>query len=357
MKLELLPPTAAIESIETRAVLKKLTLARASLAELEGTSSTIPNKQILIDTLLLQEAKDSSAIENIITTHDEMYRSTADTKNFPSPSSKEVYKYGEALKVGFQKVKENGFISIKEILLVQEIIEGNDAGIRKLPGTVLKNDLTGEIIYTPPQDYVEILELMSNLEKFINDEIPYDADPLIKMAIAHHQFESIHPFFDGNGRTGRVLNILYLIKEGLLSLPILYLSRYLIKNRPKYYELIQKTRTTGEWEEWLLYVLDGVEITSKETTKLIKEIKILMMQAKQKIRNEEAKMYSQDLINNLFRHPYTKVELLQDDLGVSRITATKYLNRLAEIGILSKLKMGRTNYYINRQLFELLKEL
>jgi Fic family protein len=354
MKLTLLPPDVAIERIETRKVLKQLAEARAALAEMKGAASTIPNEQILIDTLSLQEAKDSSAIENIVTTHDELYRSEADNHSFASASAKEVHRYAEALKYGFGLIREKGILTINGILKIQEIIEANTAGIRKVPGTVLKNDLTGEIVYTPPQEYQDILELMSNLEKFINNDIDYELDPLVKMAIIHHQFESIHPFFDGNGRTGRIINILYLINEGLLSLPILYLSRYIIKNRPIYYQLLQSTRETNEWEPWLLFMLKAVEETSKETVGLIKAIKELMIGTKKKVREEQTNMYSQDLINNLFRHPYTKIDLLQKDLRISRLTATRYLNLLTQMGILEKLKMGRTNYYINKPLFKLL---
>lgn len=354
MKLTLLPPDVAIERIETRKVLKQLAEARAALAELKGAASTIPNEQILIDTLSLQEAKDSSAIENIVTTHDELYRSEADNHSFASASAKEVHRYAEALKYGFGLIREKGILTINGILKIQEIIEANTAGIRKVPGTVLKNDLTGEIVYTPPQEYQDILELMSNLEKFINNDINYELDPLVKMAIIHHQFESIHPFFDGNGRTGRIINILYLINEGLLSLPILYLSRYIIKNRPIYYQLLQSTRETKEWEPWLLFMLKAVEETSKETVGLIKAIKELMIGTKKKVREEQTNMYSQDLINNLFRHPYTKIDLLQKDLRISRLTATRYLNLLTQMGILEKLKIGRTNYYINKPLFKLL---
>ena len=355
MLLEYLPPTVGIEKVETRAILKALTSTRAALAELKGVAGTIPNEQILVDTLSLQEAKDSSAIENIVTTHDELYQGNEAIEQYASAASKEVYRYAKALKFGFNKTQKNGFIAIREILKIQEIIEGNDAGIRKVSGTVLKNDLTGEVVYTPPQDYSRVMELMSNLEKFINDEIRYDVDPLVKMALIHHQFESIHPFFDGNGRTGRIINILYLIKEGLLDLPILYMSRYIIKNRQEYYSLLQSTRESGDWETWILYILKAVKSTSKETVQLIRKIKSLMLKVKNEIRNQFPKIYSQDLINNLFRHPYTKIELVQNDLQVSRLTATKYLNQLVGIRVLSMVKIGRTNYYINRELFTLLQ--
>lgn len=353
-KLLVLPPSIEPHKLETRTVLKKLTTTRAALAELKGISSSIPNQQILIDTLSLQEAKDSSAIENIVTTQDEIYQSNFGLRTFSSAAAKEVHHYAEALKTGFRKVKQKGIININMILSAQQIIEQNNAGIRSLPGTVLKNDLTGELVYTPPQEYDTILELLSNLENFINESIMYDVDPLVKMAIIHYQFESIHPFYDGNGRTGRILNILYLIKEGLLDLPILYISRYIIHKRADYYRLLQQTREENSWEPWILYMLDAVEKTAHSTVEVIKGIKKLMLDYKRQIREKYPKMYSQDLINNIFRHPYTKIAWLENDLGVTRLTARKYLETLMEEGFLKKIKSGRNNYYINPMLLELL---
>jgi len=353
-EIEELPPKVPIETIETRAVLKKLTTTRAALAELKGVAATIPNEQILVDTLSLQEAKDSSAIENIVTTHDELYRSDYREKKYSTPAAKEVHLYAEGLKIGFDSIRQNEPITIKLILKIQEIIEGNKAGLRKLPGTVLKNEQTGDVIYTPPQDYDTIIRLLSNLEKFINDSKEYPVDPLIKMALIHHQFESIHPFYDANGRTGRIINILYLIKENLIDLPILYISRYIITTRGTYYKLLQETRRSQQWEDWIMYILQAVEETAIESVVVIKEIKKLMQSYKDIIRETDSKMYSQDLINNLFRHPYTKIALLEKDLSVSRITATKYLERLCKMGLLRKLKIGRSNYYLNDPLLKLL---
>lgn len=349
-----LPPNGSIENIESHNVLKALTKARAALAELKGVAKSIPNEQILIETLTLQEAKDSSAIENIVTTYDELYRNEPDIKRFTSAQAKEVYNYAKALRYGFKSVSKSGLITVNSILKVQELIEGNLAGIRRVPGTVLRNDLSGAVVYTPPQDYDTILDLMHNLEEFINDTIKYDTDPLIKMALIHHQFESIHPFFDGNGRTGRIINILYLIKSGLLDLPILYLSRYIIQNRSEYYELLQSTRETNSWEPWILYILNAVESTSTETVLLIHQVKELLLYTKARIKSEYPRMYSQDLINSLFKHPYTKIEVFQKDLGVSRVTATKYLNKLSDKPILDRVKVGKSYYFINRQLVRLL---
>lgn len=349
--IKALPPEG---SIETMKILRKLNEAHRFLAELKGVAASIPNERILIDTLSLQEAKDSSAIENIITTHDEIYQSDYTLKSFTSAAAKEVHRYAEALKLGFNEVKSKPIITINLILKMQEVIESNNAGFRKVPGTVLKNEQTGEIVYTPPQHPSEIKELMFNLEKFINDDELYEADPLTKMAIIHHQFESIHPFYDGNGRTGRIINILYLIKCELLDLPILYLSRYVIKNKSLYYQLLQDTREKNDWETWILYMLEGVSQTAKETIVLVNEIKKLMIEYKQSIRSKQPKIYSQDLLNNLFRHPYTKIEYIMSDLQVSRLTATRYLNLLTEINILEKIKIGRNNFYLNSRLFSLL---
>ncbi len=339
--------------LETKKVLKALPKAHAALAELKGIASTIPNQNILIHTLGLQEAKDSSAIENIITTHDDLYKSELNFEAFKSLQAKEVQNYIAAQKKGFELITKTGLLTNKTILQIQEVLEDNKAGFRKLPGTALKNAATGERIYTPPQDYDEILRLMANLERYINDAEMQDCDPLIKMAIIHFQFESIHPFYDGNSRTGRIINILYLILERLQTLPILYLSNYIIKNKSDYYRYLQKVRDENLWEEWVLFMIKGVEQTSKETIELIVKIKELMLHYKHKLR-DNYKFYSQDLLNNLFQHPYTKIEFVVNDLGVSRLTAANYLNKLAEDKMLRKEKLGTGNYYINEDLFLLL---
>lgn len=339
--------------LETIKVLKSLPSAHAALAELKGIASTIPNQNILINTLGLQEAKDSSAIENIITTHDDLYKSELNLNKFNSLNSKEVQNYISALKRGFELSSKSGLLTHKIILQIQEVLEDNQAGYRKLPGTALKNAATGETIYTPPQDYDEIVRLMSNLEKYINDSEMSNVDPLIKMAIIHFQFESIHPFYDGNGRTGRIINILYLVIAKLQNLPILYLSSYIIKHKSHYFKYLQKVRDEDLWEDWILFMIKGVEETARETIELIIKIKELMLEYKQLLR-DNYKFYSQDLLNNLFKHPYTKIEFVVQDLGVSRLTAANYLNKLAEDNVLKKEKLGTSNYYVNEKLFELL---
>ena len=348
-----LPPD---KDLETIAVLKKLPNAHRFLAELKGKAATIPNESILINTLVLQEAKDSSAIENIITTHDELYKAQLFESFFQNMATKEVSNYAEALKHGFNLVRTNKILTNNHIIEIQKILEKNDAGFRKVPGTALVNESTGETVYTPPQDYETIVTLMDNFAEFLNDNDKYNVDPLIKMAVLHYQFETIHPFYDGNGRTGRIINILYLVLNNLLDLPILYLSRYIINHKSDYYRLLQNVRITGEWENWILYIVNGIEQTAKETIVLIEQIRRQMQEYKHGIRNKHPKIYSQDLLNNLFRHPYTKIEFVMDDLRVTRLTATRYLDLLVNSGFLMKEKIGRSNFYINIPLFNLFKE-
>lgn len=342
------------EDIETKLILKKLSLAHKSLAELNGVSETIPNDAIILNTLSLQEAKDSSAIENIITTQDELFCSNSIADQYASAATKEVYNYAAALKNGFEMVQQSGLLTCNHIIDIQARLEETRSGFRKLPGTELKNQQTGQIVYTPPQSFDQITEHMSNLEKFINDDELCDWDPLVKMAIIHHQFESIHPFYDGNGRTGRIINILYLVKENLLNLPILYLSRYINQNKSTYYLLLQETRDAGKWEPWLLFMLEAVEQTAKQTTGIVRGIRELMMQYKKKIRADLPKIYSQDLINTLFKHPYTKIDFLVQDLQITRKTAAKYLHILCDAGFLSEIKLGKEVYFINDKLYHLL---
>ena len=343
------------KDLETKEILKKLAMAHRSLAELKGVATSIPNESILINTLGLQEAKDSSAIENIITTHDDLYKAELNVKEIKSLNAKEVHNYIEALKKGFSLISERKLITNNIIVEIQSLLENNNAGFRKVPGTSLKNTSTGEVIYTPPQDIAEINELMANLEIFINDNEFSGLDPLIKMAIIHFQFESIHPFYDGNGRTGRIINVLYLVLQDLLNLPILYLSKYIIANKADYYRLLQEVRDKDEWEEWILFMLNAVIETSKDTIAVIEKIKDLLIEYKHRIR-KDYKFYSQDLLNNLFKHPYTKIEFLEQELGISRITAASYLNKLADDGILRKEKLGTANYYVNHKLYDILSK-
>ena len=338
------------KDVETKIVLKQVAKSERALGELKGIIKKVPNEAILLNTLFLQEAKASSEIENIVTTQDEVFRIPTD--NVTNPNSKEVQNYNQALLRGFDIIKNENLFLNKHILELQSIIKRNNAGFRTQAGTHLKNS-TNEIIYTPPQSKEEIEKLMSNLEKFINDDSLSDINPLIKMAIIHHQFESIHPFYDGNGRVGRIINILYLTLKGLLDIPALYLSGYIIDNKSSYYKLLQKTRATEEWEEWILYMLKGLEETAIQTTKVIQAIIDLMQNYKLIIRGNHPNIYSQDLVNTLFKHPYTKIEFLANDLGCYRQTASKYLDLLVKDGLLEKTKIGKSNYYINYKLCEL----
>ena len=350
MELTNLPLT---HQIETQKVLKKAISANRALANLNGVARIIPNSTILINSLVLQEAKDSSEIENIITTHDELYRANLDMESVTN-EAKEVQNYKEALLRGFSLVSDTKLLLKKHIIEIQEILEQNDAGIRKQAGTNLKNAQTGEVIYTPPQDYETIQELLTNLEIYINES--NDIDSLINMAIIHHQFESIHPFYDGNGRTGRIINILYLILKDLLDIPVLYLSRYIITHKADYYRLLQEVRTEDKWEEWILYILEAVEQTSLETIELINSISDLMIKIQDKISQELPKIYSKDLVEILFMHPYTKIDFLVDRLNITRKTASKYLNELENIGILENIQIKNSKFFINIELFNLLRK-
>ncbi|MCD8203463.1 MAG: Fic family protein [Prevotella sp.] len=344
--------------LETKAVLKQLNRANRKLAELKGVARTIPNENILLSTLTLQEAKDSSAVENIVTTQDDLYH--ADLNMWSSgvnASAKEVMNYREAIQRGFGLVRANHILTLNIIKEIQAILERNNAGFRRLPGTALKRE-DGTVVYTPPQDGDTIDRCMANLEEFINNSEMSDLDPLVKMAIIHHQFESIHPFYDGNGRTGRIINILYLVATGLLDLPILYLSRYITHHKGEYYRLIQAVRdnkgdNAAEWEAWIIFMLKGVEETADDTIGLVVDIGSLMNEYKQILRPLFGKQYKHELLNNLFSHPYTKIEFIERDMQVSRVTAAKYLNRIVEAGLLRKEKIGVYNYYINIRLMQL----
>lgn len=349
-----LPPAG---ELETPAVLREAAHAHRHLAELKGRASSIPNQAILIDTLALQEAKASSEVENIVTTQDELFQASLHWDSAGSPAAKEVASYRDALKRGFDHLHANqGLLTNNVIVEMFQVLKRTDEGFRATPGTALRNQATGEIVYVPPQERAEIEAQMSALETFINDDAASDLDPLVKMALIHHQFESIHPFSDGNGRIGRILNVLYLTRVGLLDIPVLYLSRYVTANKADYYRMLQSVRDNGDWEPWLLYMLRAVSTTSRETLALIDAMSALMAAYKQGLREHATIRYSQDLLNNLFRHPYTRIEFLQKDLDVTRQTAAKYLDQLAVAGFVEKHQAGRNNYYINRPLVDLLMQ-
>jgi Fic family protein len=351
-QLPLLPPDR--EKIETVKVLRQLVKSSVALAELKGLAMTLPNPSILLNAVILKEARASSEIENVITTQDKLYQALSVKGVEPDPATKEVLRYREAALFGFNFIKQKGFLSTNAIISIQKILEENNAGIRKLPGTALRNAATNKVIYTPPDEYDTILNLMKNLESYLNDQD--DISPLIKMAVQHYQFESIHPFYDGNGRTGRIINVLYIILHELLETPILYLSDYIINTKSDYYRLLQEVRTKNKWEDWVLYMLKGVEDTSHETIAQIKAIQKLFVSVQEKIKKEAPKAYDKELIEILFEHPYCKIEILTTRLKISRITASKYLKQLEDIGVLKSKQVWKETLYINTKLFELLKK-
>jgi len=350
-KLEKLPPNR--EKVETVEILRQLSKSSQVLGELKGIAKTIPNQAMLINAVVLQEAKDSSEIENIITTQDELYKALA-TKGKQQTQVKEVINYRKAIFTGFELIKKQGFLRMKDLETIQKTIVENNAGIRAMAGTVLKNDRTGEIVYTPPQEKDEILDLLSNFLEYFNIE-QNDLSPLINLAILHYQFESIHPFYDGNGRTGRILNILYLIINDLLDIPILYLSSYINENKSEYYRLLNTVNKTDKWDDYIMYMLKAVEVTSLNTIKRINKIKEQLDKTIQIVQEKEPKIYRKELIELLFEQPYAKIEFVVNRLNVERKAASRYLKKLEGIGVLKSQKIGRETIYVNKELIEILK--
>lgn len=353
LTLDKLPPKR--EEVETIKVLRQVSKAATALAELKGIAKTIPNQAMLVNAIVLQEAKDSSEIENIITTQDELYKAITVRNTNISPETKEVVNYRRAIFAGFDIIKKQGFLRVNDIVTIQQELVENTAGVRSTSGTVLKNDKTGEVVYTPPQDKQEILELLSNFIVHYNQK-EEDLNPLINLAVLHYQFESIHPFYDGNGRTGRILNILYLILNGLIEIPILYLSSYIIQNKPEYYRLLNQTNKTGRWEEWILFMLEAVESTSIQTIERISMIRNLLEKTLVKVQRESPKIYQKELVELLFEQPYSKIEFVVNRLKVERKAASRYLKELEHIGVLKSYKVGRETLYINKELIEILKK-
>lgn len=339
--------------IETKRILKQLARTNRALAELKGISQTIPNQNILINAIMINEAKTSSGIENIVTTHDEIYKAMIRTTD-ASPAAKEVADYRTAIWEGYCLIREKDILNTNIIVKIQEKLEHNNAGIRSTPGTVIKNVATDEIVYTPPQEQEEILKYMKNLEDYINNDDDM-VDPLIKLAVIHYQFESIHPFYDGNGRTGRIINILYLVLKDLIDTPILYLSKYIIRNKMEYYRLFQETRESNDFENWIVYMLVGIEEMAEETINIINRIRDEMINMKYELR-EKTKIYSKELLESLFFEFYTKIPYIQEQLGVSDKTAQKYLDNLVNLGFLTSEKIGRERIYRNERLFKIIKD-
>jgi len=345
-----LPPKA---DLETPAVLKKAIRANRELAELKGKAGIIPNQGILINSLILKEAKASSEIENVVTTNDRLYEAfSAGDKNY-DPQTKEVLRYRQALWAGFNQLKERP-LSTNLFIDIVQTIKRNESGIRNTPGTVIANPNTNKIIYWPPEGEELIRDLLGNLETYIHSDDD-DLDPLIKMAVIHYQFEAIHPFDDGNGRTGRILNILYLVLEKLLTLPVLYMSGYIINRKADYYKLLRKVTEEEDWESWILFMLEAIENTARETTSKIEAINNLLEETIEKAKAKlPDRVYSKELIEVLFEQPYCKIKFLVDKGIAQRQTAGDYLNELENIGILESKKSGREKLYLNTALYELL---
>ncbi|MDQ3192993.1 MAG: Fic family protein [Bacteroidota bacterium] len=350
--LPFLPPTN--DKIETVKVLKQLVKSSVALAELKGIVHILPNPEIFLNAVILKEARASSEIENVITTQDKLYQALSAKGIQVDTATKEVLRYREAMFYGVNFIKKKSFLTTNAIIEIQKTLEENNAGIRKLPGTALRNALTGKVIYTPPDNMDAINKLLRNYEHYINEED--DVPSLIKMAVQHYQFESIHPFYDGNGRTGRIINILCLIMSGLLENPVLFLSGYIIENKSDYYKLLQEVRIKQNWEDWILFILRGIESTANETITQVTIINKLFDQTKAIVQKKIPKIYSKELIELLFEQPYCKSEYLENRLSISRITASKYLRELEKIEVLKSKKVWKEILYINTELFNLLKK-
>lgn len=342
--LPLLPPAC---ELETKAILKQAISANRALANLRGLAGQIPNQGMLINSITLQEARLSSEIENIVTTNDDLYRADADADGRADPHTKEVLRYRQALHHGFAALKERP-LTTNLFIEIAQLIKQSDIGIRAIPGVALKNG--ADVIYTPPVGDSVIRDKLSDLERYIHADD--DVDPLIKMAVMHYQFEAIHPFPDGNGRTGRILNLLYLVQQGLMDIPVLFLSRYIIANKKDYYLGLQKVTEQQDWGNWVLFMLRAVESTSQQTFDQVKRILAIMENVRERVQHEAFGIYSKDLIEVIFRHPYTKIQFLVDANIAKRQTASIYLQTLAGLGVLREHKAGREKYYINDALLE-----
>lgn len=348
--LPLLPPKA---EIDTKSILRKTISAGRALAQLNGTLINLPNPTLFLDTIYLQEAKASSEVENIITTNDELYKSLVADKKVENSATKEVLSYKEAVWLGMEQIKKKPFITTNLCVSIVQCIKQNTASIRNTPGTTLSNK-KGEVIYTPPSGEAIIRKKLTNLEKFINED--QTIDPLIKMALLHYQFEAIHPFADGNGRTGRILLLLYLKLSGLLDTPAIYLSEYIIKNKTDYYQSLRSVTENNDWENYILYMLDMIEETSKKGLVRLNKIITTMAKTSDEIKAKLPKIYSKDLVEILFRLPYTKRQHLIDQNIGNPKTVGNYLITLEENGFLKSVKVGKEKLYLNHQLLKILEE-
>lgn len=347
--LPLLPPAAELES---KAVLKQAIASRTAMANLRGAAKLLPNQGVLIQAIGLQEAKLSSEIENIVTTNDDLFRGFANDGEGASPQTKEVLRYKDALWQGHQWVKQGMPLTTRLFETLYQTVKLADDGVRRLPGTKLANPGSGQIVYSPPEGEAVIRDKLANLEQFINGAS--DLDPLVRMAVMHYQFEAIHPFPDGNGRVGRILNILQLQAEGLMDVPILYLSRYIIENKAAYYRGLSGVTENGDWESWVLYMLRGVETMADVTRQRIEAVLALMAAASSAAEKVLPKVQVPAILDIVFRHPYCKVRFLEDAGLGSRPTCTKYLRVLVAAGLLREQSVWKQNYFINDAFFEAL---
>lgn len=344
-----LPPASAIETVPT---LKQAIAASRAVAELKGVGGLIPNLGMLIRAVVLQEAKLSSEIENIVTTNDKLYRAFSELTQHGDPNTKEVLHYEEALWHGYNALKAGRPLSASLFIEIVQIIREVGVSIRTLPGTQIVNERTKAVVYTPPVGEQLIRELLDNLSNFLhaNDHI----DPLIKLAVAHYQFEAIHPFSDGNGRTGRVLNILYLVEQGLLDIPVLYLSRYIIENKSGYYGGLQKVTEEGAWEEWIVYMLEAIEVTAIATRQRIIDIRQALDNAIDYARENLRRGYRKEIVELIFEQPYTRIQFFERSGLAKRQAASEHLKELERIGLVKGYKVGREMLYVNTQLMDIL---
>ncbi|WP_225870857.1 Fic family protein [Pedobacter cryophilus] len=347
-----LPPKVNLESVE---ILKASIEANKLLAELKGYCQTLPNPNLLLNTIVLQESKESSAIENIVTTQDELYQETLRiSENIKNASAKEVIQYREAMYWGLHEMQKNGLITTNLLVGIMQRLRNTNENIRNTPGTKLANPSNQQIVYTPPEGENIIREKLKELEQFMNDDEFSGLDGLVKMALIHYQFEAIHPFSDGNGRTGRILNVLYLINQNLIGLPVLYLSYYIIQNKSDYYRLLREVTEKGNWAEWVLFIVKGVGETAALTLQKINAILQLKANSEEKIRAALKASYSRELCDLLYSYPYIKIKILEENNIAKRQTASEYLKKLSKAGLLEAVKIGQEMYYINKGLMEIL---
>lgn len=349
-----LPPKT---NLETPEIFRATIRANKLLAELKGFCQTLPYPEILLNTVVLQESKESNAIENIVTTQDELYKATLMMEDvIKNQAAKEVLQYREAIYWGLKQLEKTPLITTNLLVGIMQKLRWSTENIRKHSGTKLSNPTNGQIVYTPPEGEDIIRTKLAALERFINDAEMSDLDTLIKMALIHYQFEAIHLFNDGNGRTGRILNIFYLIQQELIGLPVLYLSKYIIENKADYYRLLREVTEKENWTEWVLYVINGVAETAQLTLAKIRTILALKDEAEKDIKPLMGSSFSKELVELIFSYPYIKISVLEERAIAKRQTASQYLQKIESIGYLDSVKIGREVYYINQKLIDILSK-